>query len=447
MPTRRPNTQSRKFEPFQDMIARLYPVESGSSSVRNLSRSVTFQVTDSCNLACSYCYQTHKGTKTMPFAIAKQYVDLILSGNKGFKEYVDPSFSKAIILEFIGGEPFLEVNLIDKIIDYFMMQAIGLNHPWAKYHAISICSNGTLYGTPDVQKFLAKYKSKLSFSVTLDGDKTLHDSCRKFPDGSPSYDLAEYAVTDWMNHGGYMGSKITISKENLPYMVNALKHFMGLGFVEINANCVFEADWNVNDARLLYKNLIEIGEYILKVSSPEEVMFGFFNEDAFKPLPSDYNENWCGGTGQMLACDPDGYLFPCIRYMHSSLGDSQPPLSIGDVYTGLAQCEKHKNCVDCLNAITRKSQSTKECFDCPIAEGCAWCSGYNYQVYGTPNKRVTKICIMHKARALANCWYWNTYYRKVGSSNRMKLYVPKEWALEIITEEEYNNLLRLSQSD
>jgi hypothetical protein len=32
------------------------------------------------------------------------------------------------------------------------------------------------------------------------------------------------------------------------------------------------------------------------------------------------NENWCGGVNQkMLAIDPDGNYFTCIRYMDSSL--------------------------------------------------------------------------------------------------------------------------------
>ena len=79
-------------------------------------------------------------------------------------------------------------------------------------------------------------------------------------------------------------------------------------------------------------------------------------------------------------------------------------MCIGNVRTGLARCEKHKRCVECLNKIDRRTQSTDECFYCPIAEGCSWCSAYNYQVYGTADKRVTKICPMHKGRILANMY-------------------------------------------
>ena len=63
---------------FQDYIAELYPeliVPSVSGADRVLSKSVTFQVTDACNLACTYCYQINKGTRKMSFETAKKFVD------------------------------------------------------------------------------------------------------------------------------------------------------------------------------------------------------------------------------------------------------------------------------------------------------------------------------------------------------------------------------------
>ena len=51
---------------------------------------------------------------------------------------------------------------------------------------------------------------------------------------------------------------------------------------------------------------------------------------------------------------------------------------------------------------------------------------------------------MHKARALVNVYYWNKYYRQNNMPKRMKNYCPKEWALDIISEEEYNMLNELA---
>ncbi|MEG2136087.1 MAG: hypothetical protein RR150_08365, partial [Clostridia bacterium] len=82
---------------------------------------------------------------------------------------------------------------------------------------------------------------------------------------------------------------------------------------------------------------------------------------------------------------------------------------------------------------------------CPIASGCGWCSAYNYEIYGTPNKRATFICPTHKARVLANGYYWNKLYRKLSLADRLACHVPREWALEIVPEGEYEELLALAE--
>ena len=50
---------------YGDIIARLYNatdmVENPIDSNSMLTADVTFQVTDACNLCCSYCYQINKG--------------------------------------------------------------------------------------------------------------------------------------------------------------------------------------------------------------------------------------------------------------------------------------------------------------------------------------------------------------------------------------------------
>lgn len=771
----------RKLEQWQDMITRLYPEFTFKDNTeRVLSRTVTFQVTDACNLACTYCYQINKGKRRMSFDTAKKFIDLLLSGEKGFSDYINPKISPAIVLEFIGGEPFLEVELIDKIVDYFRERTIELMHPWATNYCISICSNGVLYFDERVQKFLNKNKDHMSFSITIDGNKELHDSCRVFPDGRPSYDMAVAGANDWIAKGNYMGSKITIAPGNLNYLYDAIIHMINLGYLDINANCVYEKGWEQEHAVEFYKQLKNVADYFIDNDLVGNVYCSLFEENFFKPKSEDDLQNWCwiagtpilttegykpieeikigdlvytedgtiqpvintmshfannvveisasgifklgctnnhklfakpfdyigfnyhkhykdygkyevqdlknkdliklfqlpkgqvnyninlayligryigdgwnydkgkgfgiccsfdekeelenkfkmanvdyhynvnktvgqftiarntdnlnnkelirilstcgclahgkhlppecfnwqevslsallngymdadgyikknninvfntvsytlaqelmvilrtlgytptcyknnragesmilgrkvnirdryevyfysepskakyvksifdgmwtsnlhsepiepqevynitvannhsyiagglvssncGGTGFMLSCDPDGYLYPCIRYMESSLGDSRPPMRIGSVFDGLGQNKCHMDCIHCLKSINRRTQSTDECFYCPIGEGCSWCSAYNFQEFGTPNKRATYICEMHKARSLANVYFWNKYYQKNGIDKKFKMYCPKEWALKIISEKEYDMLLKISE--
>ena len=434
----------KRSEQYTDKLSRLYPElhQPSNEKDRILTQTVTFQVTDACNLACTYCYQIHKGKRRMKFETAKKMIDMLLSGEKGMGDYINPKKSPGLIIDFIGGEPLLEAELVDQICTYAIDKMIELNHPWLLKTMFSICSNGVLYHEPAAQNILQKWKNRLSFSVTVDGNKALHDSCRVFPDGQPSYDLAVSAAKDWMNQGEHMGSKITIAPANVMHVFDAITHMIDLGYTEINANCVYEEGWNPVHATTLYNQMKLLADYFLENNMDFENEFycSLFNEDAFHPKKEDDLQNWCGGNGVMLSVDPDGVIYPCLRYMESSLGGQQEPYSIGDVDTGICQCNCHKCRVECLKKIDRRTQSTDECFYCPIAEGCSWCTAYNYQIFGTPDARATYICVMHKARALANAYFWNRYYKKNNISKRMKLYIPEKWALEIIPEKEWSLL-------
>lgn len=437
---------TRRTEQFQDRLARLFPVNQpsgGGVSKRGvLTRTVTFAVTDACSLRCTYCYQGVKANHVMRFETARKFIDLILSDN----EYINPEISPGVIIEFIGGEPLLEIELIDQITDYFIGELIRLQHPWATRFCISICSNGTHYFQPKVQEYLKKHMSHLSFSISIDGNKELHDACRVFPDGRGSYDLAMKGVRHFVDVlGGTMGSKMTLCPQNVEHSFEAVKSLLENGYREINLNCVYEEGWELSHARILYGQLKHLSEYVLEHGLEKEAYISMFEENFFHPKDPKDLQNWCGGTGDMISVDYTGNIYPCIRYMPNSLGEGIKPLTVGHVDTGILRSEEHKNCAHCLQCIDRRTQSTDECFSCPIAEGCSWCSAYNYQIFGTPDRRATFICVMHKARALANAYHWNRIYRAEDSRKRHKIYIPKDWALEIIDETEWNMLKELEE--
>jgi sulfatase maturation enzyme AslB (radical SAM superfamily) len=130
----------------------------------------------------------------MTFNTAKVFIDKLL--NNEF-EILNLDKIFAISVEFIGGEPLMEIELIEEIWEYFMTQMILLEHPWVYNIRMSICSNGILYETPKVQKFFNKYHNFISFSVSIDGNKELHDSCRVDLNGNGSYDTVVSTVKSY----------------------------------------------------------------------------------------------------------------------------------------------------------------------------------------------------------------------------------------------------------
>lgn len=437
------------FYEYGDNLVRLLPelhhigVEKTGGKRLVQSRTVTFQVTDDCNLKCSYCYQINKGHRKMSFETGKKIVDMLLTEPEKIKDYINLEISPGIILDFIGGEPFLAIDIIRDIYEYFLKKAMNLRHPWGVYHCMSFSTNGTLYFDPKVQDFLNKYKNNVSVAITLDGNKELHDACRVFPDGSGSYDLALAAIKDRVSKGFNMTSKLTVAPENLPYLYKAVVHLYELGYNDVHFNCVYEKGWTIEHAKMYYNELKKIANYIINNSLYFTKFNRIFTFNHYHPDDPTNLQTWCGGTGDMLAFDPDGNAYPCLRYMESSLGKNVKPIIIGNADNGLEFTEEQQELVKELRAVNRRTQSTDECFYCPISSGCSYCSAYNYQCFGTPNSRATFICDMHKAESLANAYFWNKVFLKEEIEGvYFEIYLPEKDCLRIISKDEYNNLIR-----
>ena len=454
----------KTFEQYQDYLSRLlttakqfgneldhyYEPQYGDDVLHSQSmptKTITYQVTEDCNLACTYCYQGHKTKNKMSLETAMRFTDLLFEESYDENSYLYYKRHPSIVIEFIGGEPLLEIDLISEICDYFMYKAISLNHPWAKYHMFSMISNGLLYFEDNVQAYLEKHKGHVSFGISLDGCKALHDMCRVLPDGvTGSYDIAEAGCIHYkQTYDENMLTKMTLAPENVTWAYEAILNLLDLGYEIIHFNCVYESGWEPKHATVLYDQLIKIADHLLENNLEEKIYLSMFEENMFTPQGIEDNNNYCGSTGCMLACDPAGGIYPCIRFMKTSLGNEVEPYEMGDIYNGIGKTDIHRQRIEYLDTITRRSQSTDECFNCPISSGCGWCSALNYQELGTIDARVTHICEMHKARSLANVYYWNKFYKKHNEDKVFEMHCPKEWALNIITEEEYNKLLDLTK--
>ena len=436
------NYISKPLREFSDILHNAFP-EFAEQEKR--VRTITFQVTEDCCMACTYCYQNCKSKNKMSFETAKKFIDDLLSDKY---EIASTQNTCGIIIDFIGGEPLLEIDLMNQILSYILDKMIEKRHPWLFYSRANISSNGLLYFDPKVQQFLNKFGRLCNFNVSIDGNKELHDACRVDLNGKGTYDRAMSAVhAHREKFGNNPDTKMTISPENVPYLSDALINLINEKYTTIMCNCIYEKGWNNEHANVLYNQLKIIADYLIENNLYNKIFIRMFDEDNFAPLPEEDNENWCGGAGDMctLAVNYKGDIYPCIRYMESSLNGKQPPIPIGDICNGCLNKNSHKNNFRECTSITRRSQSTDECFYCPIAKGCGWCSAYNYEEFGTVNKRATYTCPTHKATALANVYYWNRLYQYLNLNKVFKMHIPKEWALQIIDINEYNYLQNLSK--
>lgn len=373
-----------------------------------MAKNITFIVTKDCQLACKYCYLVGKNSKErMSFEIAKQAIDYILSHEEDFRE-------ESVIWDFIGGEPFMEIDLIDKICDYLKIEMFRRDHHWFDSYRFSFSTNGINYHTDKVQQFIEKNKEHLSIGITIDGTRKKHDLNRiykknKKEEERGSYDDVIKNIPLWLKQFPHAGTKVTISSADIPYIKESVLHLFSLGIHEVNINCVFEDVWKDGDDKLFENQLLELADAIIDNELYKENVCSFYSELIGKPLdPKRDNQNWCG-AGMMLSIDAAGNFYPCTRFASYSLRNKKP-IIIGNVYRGI-----DKNLLRPFLTLDRITQSPQKCLDCEVASGCAWCQGENYDAAKTNTiyERSTAICLMHKARVRANNYYWNKLYRKL----------------------------------
>lgn len=371
-----------------------------------VAKNITFIVTKDCQLACKYCYLVGKNEKErMSWDVAKQAIDCILDNEEKFRE-------ESVIWDFIGGEPFLEIDLIDKICDYIKVQLFQRNHHWFNSFRFSFSTNGINYDSPKVQEFIKKNINHLSIGITIDGTKQKHDLNRIWKGDDPergSYSDVVRNIPLWLSQFPNAATKVTISSADILYIKDSVLHLYELGIHEVNINCVFEDVWDEGDDKLFEDQLIKLADEIIDNEYYTDYACSFFSEIIGKPLnPETENQNWCG-AGKMLAIDAAGNFYPCTRFAAYSLRDKKP-IIIGNINDGI-----DTNKLRPFLTLDRTTQSPQKCLDCEVASGCAWCQGENYDAAETNTifQRSTAICLMHKARVRANNYYWNKLYRKL----------------------------------
>ena len=181
----------------------------------------------------------------MSWETAKAFIDYVLSKEDEFRE-------ESVVWDFIGGEPFLEIELIDKICDYLKLRMFELNHRWFNSYRFSFSTNGINYHTLEVQRFIEKNRDHLSIGITIDGTEKKHDLNRVWKQAKPdengiihpsergSYKDVVKNIPLWLSQFPDVGTKVTISSADIPYITESVLHLYSLGIHQVNINVVFE---------------------------------------------------------------------------------------------------------------------------------------------------------------------------------------------------------------
>ncbi|MFK8260626.1 radical SAM protein [Erwinia sp. AnSW2-5] len=179
----------------------------------------TLLLTESCNLACSYCYAkatTHKFAP-MPREVVKGAIDLVIENAKTHK------YRTAEFRFLGGGEPTLEWELIVWATNYIRFRAdeAGVNH-W-----IRLITNGVLIND-EKARWIAKNIHYVTLSCDILPELQVN---RSFPNGKNSHKAVMRAAQLLSRHGVPCHFRTTISfaaSDRLQEMVEYTHQYTGV---------------------------------------------------------------------------------------------------------------------------------------------------------------------------------------------------------------------------
>ena len=142
-------------------------------------KRITLHVTNGCNLQCKYCYADGGHYNTTLGRMTKKVADNFIS-------FCIKNFDSIDIIMFFGGEPFLNLKIMDYICKEFTCKY--KNNEMNYIPAFGVVTNGTILND-NIISFIDKYISIITVSV--DGLDNINDINRVFKDGTGSFSKIE----------------------------------------------------------------------------------------------------------------------------------------------------------------------------------------------------------------------------------------------------------------
>jgi len=369
-----------------------------------------------CNMNCIYC-QVNAENKN------EKFLDLNIENAKKIVDIIFQSPSNMLSIEFQGGEPLLNFDVLKYIVEY----ANNKNKIHNKKLIFSIVSNLLLL---DEEKFKFLVKNQVSICTSLDGNKMIHNANRGFFDQTVKkikYIQQEYKK---LNYTSKLNCITVVTRTTLPYYKEIIDEFVDLGFSTIflkQLTCLGKAEKNNEKINYSADEFLNFWEkslnYAIELSLKGVDISLLKANIILKKIFYEYDSGFvdmqspCGAATSQLVYDYNGKIYTCdeARMLNDDmfcLGDLNKEDDIS--YKKITTC--NKSCSVRAFSIT----DTMFCDKCVYKPYCGICPVLNYSMYKNlvVNIPATDWCKINKG-------IFNIIFKKLKDEKSRKVLV--EW--------------------
>ena len=344
------------------------------TTVYSKPQAVTMLLTNDCNLACSYCFESNKGKDYMPKEMA---LDIL----KATYNQVDP-MAGIFTLNMFGGEPLMNWDTFKAVCDYVLENNLKIR--------ITATTNLTL-----LTDEMIDYIDELSIPVlvSVDGIKEVHDKHR-----CNSFDKVIENMKKLIDRDlGYLiEARMTVAPDTAKYMYESVKMLVDLGINNIANVPASDLEWDaqsIQDYKDNYEKILDMYIDILNDETNKRNI-SLYKVDqalnlALEPIKED--TSMCNiGNPKWVIVDWKGDIWPCPDYPTTDNVDLIAG-KIGNFYTGVDETK-----VDPKPMVA--TYELERCKGCEAISICkSGCPYENYTKNGKFNEPTIGYCTLQKA--------------------------------------------------
>lgn len=322
-------------------------------------QALVLNITNQCNLACTYCYEfgddkiaTPQGKpKYMSLETARASVDFLLEKSVG---------ARGAHITFFGGETLMNFKLLRDVVLYAREQA----EAQGRTIGFSLTTNATLL-TDEIIAFLSE--QEIGVTVSMDGPPDLQDKRRVYKSGKGSYAVIEPRLRKLIaqHRTRAITARVTLT-DGVTDVIRIYRHLKDdLGFHEVGFAPVTnsgERDYRIDDHGMddVLAQFHELADEWLEHALRGQ-MHGFSNvSETIGELIQGVNKSHpCGAGLGLLGVSPSGDLSPCHRFTDADTH------TLGHISSGIDQNKRQ-------DFLSRGHVSAKyECQSCWARPLCA----------------------------------------------------------------------------